>query len=289
MLGKIEYLQGESAKWRTAFGIIKAPYSVLRGLGFSPQMAGLLLFGSSVAGGGVIAAEIVESRSFQRGDPGVYSAPLDVPVQYSRDNNTLRIDLGTTPVGAITIEDVTVGTAYTGSTLPTGETDAIVIGGRPETTTPSFTETFLEVGYLTIDRWRCDELNLTNIEAYQLNIKYNASDGQSIAPVAGTPRNRGVGGGNRADSMITSGGTYDQVRIEAPTSGVNGKVDVLTLSNINSSGGACTLDRIKVGTLDILFNEIAGDSDFATKEFTLDSTVVYKNLSNVDNVEVSGL
>jgi hypothetical protein len=29
-----------------------------------------------------------------------------------------------------------------------------------------------------------------------LNIRYNASDGQSISPVAGTPRARAIGGGD---------------------------------------------------------------------------------------------
>ena len=122
-LGTVDSLQTESTKWRTAFNLLKSPYSLLRALGFSPQIAGSLLFAGSVAGTGVVAAEIMEGRSFQRGDSGVYSAPHDTPIQWSEGNNTLRIDLGTTPVGEIIISNVTVGTAYTGSTLPSGETD----------------------------------------------------------------------------------------------------------------------------------------------------------------------
>ena len=34
LLEKIEYLNGESAKWRTTFNILKSPYSLLRALGF---------------------------------------------------------------------------------------------------------------------------------------------------------------------------------------------------------------------------------------------------------------
>jgi len=296
VLATADYLKSESDKWRRVFATLKmvwvllaSPYRGARAVGLNPQAAigaSAIFFGGGTA---IVADQVLEGRSFQRGDSGVYTAPLDVPTEWSEANNTLDVQLGSTEIGTIVIENVTVGTAYTGSALPTGETNAILIGGLPETTTPAFTETFLEVGYLTIEKWACDDLNLTNIEAYQLNIKYNASDGQSISPVAGTPRNRGIGGGNRADSMTTSGGLYDQIKVQAATSGVNGKVDVLTLSNINSSGGPCVLDRIKAGTIDVILNEIGGDADFSTKEFTIATTVVYKNILNVDNVEVSGL
>ena len=48
ILDKIEYLNAESARWKTAFNIAKSPYSLLRALGFSPQMAiGLLAVGST--------------------------------------------------------------------------------------------------------------------------------------------------------------------------------------------------------------------------------------------------
>ena len=39
LLAKVEYLQSESQKWKTAFNILKSPYSLLRAAGFSPQMA----------------------------------------------------------------------------------------------------------------------------------------------------------------------------------------------------------------------------------------------------------
>ena len=58
-MAKIEYLQAESTKWRTAFSIVKSPYSFLRMMGLSPQMAiGLLAVGST-AGTGVIVSETV--------------------------------------------------------------------------------------------------------------------------------------------------------------------------------------------------------------------------------------
>ena len=71
--------------------------------------------------------------------------------------------------------------------------------------------------------------------------------------------------------MVTSGGSYDRIHIDSPTSNKNGKIDKLTLSNLYTEGGACVFDRMKIGTLTIKLNEIggggnAGVSDgFATK------------------------
>jgi hypothetical protein len=120
-----------------------------------------------------------------------------------------------------------------------------------------------------------------------LNIIGNASDGQSISPSPGVPRRRGIGGGNRADSMKTSGGYYDQIVIAAPTSAVNGKVDRLTLSNLYTKGGLCKLSRIKADTIDILLNEVGAGNGFGSKEFIISTTTTYKTLVNNDNVEVS--
>ena len=135
-LAKIEYLQSESAKWKTTFNILKSPYSLLRAMGFSPQMAMTLLFAGSTVTTGVVANETVfADRSFSRGDPGIYLAPGDAPVSYVTDPeeegyNTLRIDLTSTPVRAITIENVSVGTVFTGSALPSGVQNAVEIGER---------------------------------------------------------------------------------------------------------------------------------------------------------------
>lgn len=286
LVAKIEYAHTESAKWRGMWVAIKAPYAGLRAMGLNPQMAvGLLVAGSTVGGGVVVNETLLSERSFGRGDSGVYSAPMDVPMSYSESDNTLKVDLGTTPVGEITISGVTVGTAFTGSTLPSGQANVIMVGGTAASS--GFTETFLEVGHLKINRWRCTNFSMANVEAHTLNIRYNASDGQSISPVAGTPRARGIGGGNRADSMITSGGTYDQIRIGAPNSGVNGKVDVLTLSNLYTKGGPCVLSRIKAGTIDIEFMETGAGNGFGTKEFVIATSTVYKTASIVDNVEVT--
>ena len=285
LLAKVEYLQSESQKWKTTFNILKAPYSFLRMMGFSPQMATAFILAGSAAGGGLVANEVLEGRSFARGDAGVYSAPLDVPTAYVDGDNTLRIDLGTTPVGEISIANVTIGTAFTGSTLPSGESNVIVIGGIAASS--GFTETYLEVGHLIIDRWRCTKLQLSNIEVFELNVKYNASDGQSIAPTPGTPRNRGIGGGNRADNMGTQGGTYDMLKLTSASSGVNGKVDVLRLSNLYTKGGPCIVSRVKAGTIDVLLNETGAGDGFATKDFSIATSVVYKTFNNVDNVETS--
>ena len=286
LLAKIEYLQTESAKWRTAFTIVKMPFSVLRALGLNPQMAAAVLIGGTAVGGGaVVNATILSEKSFSAGHPGQYSAPNDIPVIIVDGDNTLRVDLGTTPVGTIVIENVTIGTVLAGSTLPSGESSPIIIGGNATST--GFNETFLEVGHMTLEKSRCTKLFLTNIEAYELNIAYNASDGHSISAVAGTPRNRAIGGGNRADSMETSGGSYDQIKLTAATSGINGRVDRLILRNLYTEGGTCVLDRIKAGTLDVFLNEVGAGDGFSTKDFVVSTSTVYKIFNNTQNVEVS--
>jgi len=287
LLEKVDYLEAESAKWKRTFQIIKSPYSILLKMGFSPQYAiGLIAVGTT-ATTGVVANEAMKPPSFAAGDPGVYNAPLDSPIFSDKEFNTLRLDLGTTPIGLVEISDITVGTAYSNSALPSGETKPVIVGGLPAVVDPAFAQTFLEVGHMTVDRWRCDTLTLTNIEAHNLIVRDNASDGQSISAVAGTPRDRGISGGNRAADMYTSGGYYDQVKITAATTNVNGKIDRLILSNLYTKGGACVLDRIKAGTLEVILNEVGLGNGFATKEFTIATSVIYKNFTNEDNVEVS--
>jgi len=277
VFAKIDYLQSESAKWQRAWGILKGTFRLAME---HKQVAIGLVFAGSV-GGYAAADAIIDGYSFSRGDAGIYEAPLDAPIYHSGSDNTLRIDLGTTPVGEITIEDVTIGTVLTGSTLPSGETSVVFIGGL------SSASTYLEVGHLVIDRWRCTQLKLDDVEAYELNVKFNASDGQSIAPVAGTPRARGISGGNRADAMTTSGGTYDQVKIQAPSTSTNGKVDKLTLRNLYTEGGLCLIDRVKAGIIDVIYGEYGAGDGFAAKDFTITASTTYKSFNNVDNVEVS--
>ncbi len=77
---------------------------------------------------------------------------------------------------------------------------------------------------------------------------------------------RAIGGGHhQAEAMITSGGTYDRLWIQAPLSGINGKVDKLTLSNLYTKGGICKLSNINAGTVKILLNEVGDATGFATK------------------------
>jgi hypothetical protein len=285
---KVEYAHTESAKWRGMWVAMKAPYSALRACGFSPQIAVGLLFAGSAVGGGVVVNEtIFAEASFSRGDPGVYNAPLDTPIFSGDQYNTLRLDLGATSVGNITIENISLGTAYSGSALPSGESNVIYVGGIIGSSNPTFNQTYLEVGTLIIDRWRCERLDISDSEIHTLIVHGNASDGQSISAVPGTPRDRGINGGNRADDMITRGGYYDMLKITSASSGVNGKVDVLTLRNIYSKGGACTIKYIKAGTMEITLNEIGGDETLSTKAFTIATSVIYKSFTNTSNVEVS--
>ena len=296
ILAKVTYLNEESAKWRTIFNILKSPYSLLRAMGFSPQMAMGLLFAGSTVGGGVVVNEtLLAERNFTAGDSGIYAAPNNVPSssleetmkwrEENKQDNTLRIVLAATPVSMIKIENVTIGTAFTGSALPSGKTEAVLIEG---TDVSGGTSTRLLIGTLIFEKSRCKSLTFADINAHTINIIGNASDGQSINQTAGTSRMRAVGGGHhQAEAMITSGGTYDRIWIDAPTSAVNGRIDKLILSNLYTRGGTCVLQQMDIGTLTIRLNEVGEGNGFATKEFVIATTVTAANWNVTDNVEVT--
>ena len=295
LFDKIEYLNSESKKWRTAFNIAKSPYTLLRAMGFSPQMAlGLLTVGGSVGGGVVVNETILAERSFTNGDAGIYAAPNNIPSETlesamafrkeNKEDNTLRIVLAATPVSEIGIYDVTIGTAYTSSTLPSGKTEAVLVEG---TDVSGGTATRLYIGELTIEKSRCKSMDFSDINAHTINIVGNASDGQSISQTAGTARMRAIGGGHhQAQAMVSKGGTFDRIWIDAPNSGVNGKVDKLILSNLWTKGGTCTFRQMDIGTLNIKLNEVGQGNGFDSKEFTVATTVTAQVWNVTGNVEV---
>tara|TARA_R100000963_G_C4641543_1_gene105174 strand:+ start:85 stop:1455 length:1371 start_codon:yes stop_codon:yes gene_type:complete len=294
LLAKIEHLNEESAKWRKAFTVMRSPYSLLRSLGFSPQMAlGLLVTTSTVGTGVVVNETVLAEKSFAAGDSGIYAASvigggadLDIPTTYSDEYNTLRVDLGATPVKEISISDISVGTAFTNSALPNGQTTALQISGNPNA--ENFNPTRLEIGEFIFEKNRCKTLTLSDIKAHTLIVEGNASDGQSLAPSPGSARMRTVLGGHfTADKMETKGGLYDRVWIQAPTSGVNGQIGKLTVSNIVTKGGSCVLSKIDVGTMTVRLNTTGNGDGFATKDFQIETSVQVANLQMNDNVEVS--
>ena len=307
LLAKVNYLNEESAKWKMTFKIMASPYSLLRACGFSPQMAVGLLFAGSTVGTGVVVNEtILADRSFKNGDAGVYAAPVDAPSaaleemlafrKENKNDNTLRIVLGVVPVREIKIENVSVGTVYANSALPASTahtsasgtaatTTAVLIGG---TVIGGGTSTFLEIGEMVLEKSRCSRLFFDNTTAHTINVIGNASDGQSINQTPGTSRMRAIGGGHhQAEAMVTSGGSYDRIHIDAPTSATNGKIGKLTLSNLYTEGGACVFDRMKIGTLTIELNEIGVADGFASKEFKIHQSVTAANWNVSDNFEVS--
>tara|TARA_R110002020_G_scaffold394685_1_gene604672 strand:+ start:489 stop:1295 length:807 start_codon:yes stop_codon:yes gene_type:complete len=261
-------------------------------------MATSFLVAGSVATSGVVVNEtILAERSFSGGDSGTYAAsligeslPLDVPTEYIEGDNTLRIDLGSTPVREITIENVSIGTVFTGSSLPSGETNVVQISGNP--TAEGFTATRLEVGILIFEKSRCKSLTLSDINTHTLIVTGNASDGQSLASSPGVSttvnRMRAIGGGHhQAESMVTSGGTYDRLWIQAPSSAINGRIGTLRLTNLYTRGGPCVLSAIDASEVHILLNEIGDGNGFATKEFTIATSVTAANTTITDNVEVT--
>ena len=306
LLEKVEYLQSESSKWKRVFQVARSPYSLLRACGLNPQAAAALLVAGSTAGTGVIVNEtVLQDRSFSAGDAGVYAAPVDTPSaaleemlafrKENKNDNTLRIVLGVVPVREIKIENVSVGSVYTGGAIPSSAhtsasgtaatSTAVLIGG---TVIGGGTSTYLEIGEMLLEKTRCSYLYFDDTTAHTINVIGNASDGQSINQTPGTSRMRAIGGGHhQAEAMVTSGGSYDRIHIDAPTTAINGKIGTLTLSNLYTEGGACVFDRMKIGTLTISLNEIGVANGFATKEFKIHQSVTAANWNVSDNVEVS--
>jgi hypothetical protein len=291
---KIEYLNGESAKWRRFFTVMKSPYSLLRSFGLSPQLALTLLVGAGATGTAVGVAEVIQERSFSNGDAGIYLAPSNLPnedlereMAFRKDgpDNTLRVILNSTPVEEVNISNVNLGTSFASngqpSALPSGKTEAILIDGNG---------TRIEIGKLTFSRNSCKTLNLENINANKVTIKDNQADGLSIYQSAtSTQPNLRVSGGNfMSDLLTTEGGTYDRLWIaplDSMTTSVT-RVNTMILDNIVSSGGTCDLKKLNIGELVIEFNRIGGDSSLVTKAFTVSSTVKSANWAVTGNIEV---
>ena len=293
LIAKVEYLNSESGKWKRVFQVMRSPYSLLRAMGLSPNMAVSFLAVGGVASTTVAVDQVVFSEaSFARGDSGIYAAALfndekslDIPTELIEGDNTLQINLGARPVSEISISNVTVN-AYAGSSLPTGKAETILVSGNPTTTDPAFTATRLEIGTFIFEKNRCESLEFQDISAHEIIIEDNLSDGQSIVQTIGTGRNLAViGGHHQADFLSTEGGGYDRIWIDAPVSNTNGRIGKLTLSNIYTKGGSCVLKNMDIGVLRISQNEIGGDSDLATKAFKVLGTVKASNWSVNRNTE----
>ena len=277
---KVDYLQSESDKWKKFFWLVKSPYSLLISLGFNPRMAAGLLIAAGTTTTAVTVNELVIERSFANGSPGIYAAPSEYPdeelekaMAWRKDNpqdNTLRIVLGATPVELISISDVSIGTAYTGSALPSGKAEAILIEGK------SGQDARLEIGELLVDRVTCKTLTLSDINAFKVVIDSNISDGHSIAQTIGNQRDLRISGGNRmAKELTTFGGTYDRLWLDTGSlTSTNAKINKLTLSNIVSKGGTCVIRKANIGLLTIQYSSIGHDQNFATKEFTVQSSTL---------------
>jgi hypothetical protein len=227
----------------------------------------------------VVNETVFAQRSFARGDSGVYAAPADVPTSYVEGDNTLLVQLSSVPVGEIVIEAIDVGTSYANSALPSGQTNAIEIGGS------AALSNYLEIGHLIIDRWHCTTFRMEHTEAHTLEITGSVADGLSISPVPGVVRKRAVGGGLRAENMSVSQSTYDQIRITPPTASVNGQVDVLRISNLATRGGGCLISRVKAGTISIEYLTVGAGDGLAAKDLVVATTTSYSIADISENVE----
>ncbi len=321
----IEVLNSESKKWRTAFNIVKSPFSLLRMLGFSPQMAIAFLSIGSVAGGGIVVNEVTQSKSFSNGDSGVYDAPSDVPmalntkdlpspiVQALSEENTLAISLGAVPVREIKLDDISIGEIYKGSAgsdagntsvIPSvcdatnpaksgnAKCPAILVTGIPAIAasgdTPAQVATRIRIGEMTVSKSRCKIFQLEDSDIHTTEVHFNVADGLSIYQTAGTaPRRTQLSGSHSSENMNTSGGTFDRLLIIAGTSGVNGTIGTLNLSNIFSKGGPCIFKNLDIGVLKILENEVGHDNNLSTKDFKILNTTTSRNWSLIDNFELN--
>ena len=279
LLRVVERLQTESQKWKTTFTIIRSPYKLLTAMGFSPNMAvSLLVVGGTAAGGVVVNETILAEASFSGGSPGQYSAPLDKPIFASEQYNTLRVDLGTTRVSELIIDSTALGTSFIGSAIPSPATTAIDVGGSLSATSR------LVVGELTFSRNRCKQLQLKDLNVHRMVVSENLSDGQSISVSPGNQMPlRVLSGDFGAERMATDGGRYDRLWINVPSG--TGYIDKLTITNNRSAGGACILQRMNIGTLTIHANETGSDSNLATKDMEIATTVNAKHLTLLENHE----
>tara|TARA_R100000808_G_C2149793_1_gene158308 strand:+ start:486 stop:1826 length:1341 start_codon:yes stop_codon:yes gene_type:complete len=296
LLEKIEYLNNESKKWRTAFNIAKSPYTLLRALGFSPQMAvGLLTVSSTVGGGVIINETVLADRTFENGDPGYYNSnnvtgninipdeTLEQALERADSDNTLRVIVGTLPIAEVSIQNVSIGTAYNSSTLPSGKTEAILVEG----TNAGGVSTYLEVGELIFERNRCKQLIVENVTAHTIEIVGNLSDGQSITQSAGTGIRRAIIGGHfQSKSLKTDYGLYDRIHLSADTNNVNGQIGRLVMSNIVSKGGTCNIKRVKADKVVISHNRIGAGDGFGTKDFKIEASVNAVHWVVDDNAEL---
>ena len=293
VMAKVDYLDAESKKWHRFFQVMASPYNMLLKLGFSPQMAmSFLAVGSTVGTGVVVNETILAERSFSNRDAGVYLAPSEIPnseleEQFKEEitTNTLRVLLNDTPVETIDISNVNIGTSYASngqpSALPSGKTEAILIDGN---------NTRIEIGKLVFSRNSCTTLVMTNINANKITIKDNQADGLSVYQTASStiPNLRVSGGYYMSDLLQTEGGLYDRLHISPLDSMTSSKtyVNELNLTNIVSSGGSCTLNKLDVGEIEITFNRIGGDNSLVSKALSVSSTVTSANWTVDGNVEV---
>ena len=313
LFAKIEYLNGESAKWKRTFNILKSPYSLLRALGLNPQMAiGLLAVGSTAGTGVIVNETVLAQRSFSNGDSGVYLAPSDIPSTFDDKDNTLAVNLGAVPVREIKLENISTGEIYKGgagnndtSVIPStcdandpaktgnAKCPAVLISGHPAVAasgdTPAFVATRIKIGQLIIEKSRCRTMTFSDIDAHSILIDSNFADGISIHTQAGTAPNRSasMGGHHTAASMSSSGGTYDRLVVSPTTSAVDGYIGTLVLSNVYSKGGGgCVFKSLDIGELKIIQNEVGHDSSLLTKEFQVLNTVLGANWTVTNNVEL---
>ena len=296
LFAKIEFLNSESTKWRTAFNIAKTPYSLLRMAGFSPNTAISLLVAGSVASTGVVVNEtILADRTFENGDAGYYSSnnptgninipdeTLEQALKRQDGDNTLRVIVGTLPIAEVSISNTSIGTAYNSSTLPSGKTEAILVEG----TNSGGVSTWLEVGTLEFSYNRCKQLIVENVTAHSIEIIGNLSDGQSITQSAGTGLRRAIIGGHfQSKSLKTDYGLYDRIHLSADTNNVNGQIGKLTMTNIVSKGGTCNIKRVKADKVIISHNRIGAGDGFGTKDFKIEASVNAVHWVVDDNAEL---
>ena len=300
LFDKIEYLNSESKKWRTAFNIAKSPYSLLRAMGFTPQFAISILAVGGTVSTGVVASELIQDRTFENGDAGYYSSnnatgninipdeTLEQALERQDSDNTLRIIVKTVPIQSVIVENLSIGTAYNSSTLPTYASNtgnALIVEGTNSSTLSIVT--YLEVGELIFEENRCDKLILRDIETHSIELIGNSADGLSISQTVGTGRQRAIIGGHfQSKSLRTEYGLFDFFHLSADTNGKNGKIGKLHIKNVVSKGGACLLNRIKADTVKIHKNYVGADSNLATKDLVVEGTVSAVHWTAEDNIEM---
>ena len=282
VLSIVQYLESETGKWIMIWKFVKAPYSLLRAVGLNPQSAMAVIGIATVGTTTAVAVEALEPPKFSDAIAGEFYAPNDIPIFTDERFNTLLVTVSSTPLDSLIVSSTSLGTIYGGS-LPQGATTSVDISGTSANR--------LTIGELTLDRLRCKQLKLSEINVNTLRVTSNIADGISFATSAGSglqTRSRNIIGGNHSAAILEqAGGTYDRFVVQVANGITDASIGELTLTDTLTRGGLCRLKFIDASVITIKDSIIGSGSGINSKDFVIEDTVMSQNTYLSGNLEMA--